>query len=162
MPSRGLSTQILVLQLGIIVVIVGCGFVLSFLRARHNLDQQAAQRSLAIARVVAAMPAISDAFSTPHPARTIDPLAERIRRATGAAFIVVANRQGIRYSHPDPTQIGKSLLHDPGEPVTAVLAGQTQVAVQKGSLGRSMRAKVPNVVVFLQEAADARSRLLAH
>ena len=63
--------------------------------------------------------------------------------STGAAFIVIANRQGIRYSHPDPAEIGKSLLHDPGEPVTAVLAGQTQVAVQTGSLGRSMRAKVP-------------------
>ena len=151
-PSRRLSTQILVLQLAIIVVVVACGFVVSFLRARHNLDQQAAQQSLAIAHVVAATPAIANAFNAPHPARIIDPLAERIRRATGAAFIVIANRQGIRYSHPDPTEIGKSLLHDPGEPVTAVLAGQTQVAVQKGSLGRSMRAKVP--------LRDARGRII--
>ena len=151
-PSRRLSTQILVLQLAIIVVVVGCGFVVSFLRARHNLDQQAAQQSLAIAHVVAATPAIVNAFSAPHPARVIDPLAERIRRATGAAFIVIANRQGIRYSHPDPSEIGKSLLHDPGEPVTAVLAGETQVAVQKGSLGRSMRAKVP--------LRDARGRIV--
>ncbi len=141
--SRGLSTQILVLQLAIIVIIVSGSFALSFLRARHNLDQQAAQESLAIARSVASTPEITKAFSAPHPAAIIDPIAERIRRATGAAFIVVANRQGIRYSHPDPAQIGKSLLHDPGEPVTAVLAGQTQVAVQTGSLGRSMRAKVP-------------------
>jgi two-component system CitB family sensor kinase len=141
--SRGLSTQILVLQLAIIVIIVSGSFALSFLRARHNLDQQAAQESLAIARSVASTPEITNAFSAPHPAAIIDPIAERIRRATGAAFIVVANRQGIRYSHPDPAEIGKSLLHDPGEPVTAVLAGQTQVAVQTGSLGRSMRAKVP-------------------
>jgi two-component system, CitB family, sensor kinase len=151
-PSRRLSTQILVLQLAIIVVVVGCGFVVSFLRARHNLDQQAAQQSLAIAHVVAATPAITNAFSAPHPARIIEPLAERIRHATGAAFIVIANRQGIRYSHPDPREIGKSLLHDPGEPVTAVLAGQTQVGVQRGSLGRSMRAKVP--------LRDARGRIV--
>ena len=141
--SRRLSTQILVLQLAIIAIIVSGSFALSFLRARHNLDQQAAQESLAIARSVASTPEIANAFAAPHPARIIDPIAERIRRATGAAFIVIANRQGIRYSHPDPTEIGKSLLHDPGEPVTAVLAGQTQVAVQTGSLGRSMRAKVP-------------------
>ena len=143
MPSRRLSTQILVLQLAIILVVVVCGFAVSFLRARHNLDQQAAERSLAVAHAVAATPAIASAFSSPHPARIIDPIAERIRRATGAAFIVIANRRGIRYSHPDPAEIGKSLLHDPGEPVTAVLAGETQVAVQTGSLGRSMRAKVP-------------------
>lgn len=141
--SRRLSTQILVLQLAIIVIIVSGSFALSFLRARHNLDQQAAQESLAIARSVASTPEIASAFAAPHPAAIIDPIAERIRRATGAAFIVIANRQGIRYSHPDPAEIGKSLLHDPGEPVTAVLAGQTQVAVQTGSLGRSMRAKVP-------------------
>ena len=151
-PSRRLSTQILVLQLAIIVIVVASTFVISFLRARHSLDQQAAQKSLAIAHAVAATPAIVDAFSAPRPATIIDPLAERIRRATGAAFIVVANRQGIRYSHPDPAEIGKSLLHDPGEPVTAVLAGQTQVAVQTGSLGRSMRAKVP--------LRDARGRII--
>jgi two-component system, CitB family, sensor kinase len=143
LPSRRLSTQILVLQLAIIAIVVSGSFVIAFHRARHNLDRQAAQESLAIARVVASSPEITDAFSAPHPARIIDPIAERMRRSTGAAFIVIANRQGIRYSHPDPAEIGKSLLHDPGEPVTAVLAGQTQVAVQTGSLGRSMRAKVP-------------------
>lgn len=152
LPSRRLSTQILVLQLAIIVIVVSGSFVISFLRARSNLDKQAAQESLAIARVVASSPEIANAFSAPHPARIIDPLAERMRRATGAAFIVIANRQGIRYSHPDPAEIGKSLLHDPGEPVAAVLAGQTQVAVQTGSLGRSMRAKVP--------LRDARGRII--
>ena len=143
LPSRRLSTQILVLQLAIIVIVVIGSFVIAFLRARHNLDRQAARESLAIAHVVATSPEITKAFSAPHPARIIDPIAEHMRRATGAAFIVIANRQGVRYSHPDPKEIGKSLLHDPGEPVTAVLAGQTQVGVQTGSLGRSMRAKVP-------------------
>ncbi len=143
LPSRRLSTQILVLQLAIIVTVVIGSFVIAFVRARHNLDRQAALESLAIAHAVAASPEIANAFSAPHPARIIDPIAERMRRSTGAAFIVVANREGIRYSHPDPKEIGKSLLHDPGEPVTAVLAGQTQSGVQTGSLGRSMRAKVP-------------------
>jgi len=151
-PARRLSTQIFVLQLGIILLVVCGGFVMTFLRARHNLDLRAGQESLAIARTVAATPAIADAFSTPDPARTIDPIAERIRRSTGAAFVVVANRKGVRYSHPDPAEIGKSLLHDPGEPVTAVLAGATQVAVQTGSLGRSVRAKVP--------LRDARGRII--
>jgi two-component system, CitB family, sensor kinase len=143
LPSRRLSTQILVLQLAIIVIVVIGSFLTAFLRARHNLDRQAARESLAIAHVVAASPEIAKAFTAPRPARIIDPIAERMRRSTGAAFIVIANRQGIRYSHPDPKEIGKSLLHDPGEPVTAVLAGQTQIGVQTGSLGRSMRAKVP-------------------
>ena len=152
LPSRKLSTQILVLQLAIIVIVVSGSFVIAFMRARHNLDRQAAQESLAIARVVASTPEITNAFNAPHPATVIDPIAERMRRSTGAAFIVIANRQGIRYSHPNPAEIGKSLLHDPGEPVTSVLAGQTQVGVQTGSLGRSMRAKVP--------LRDAKGRII--
>lgn len=151
-PPRRLSTQILVLQLAIILLVVGGGFVVSFLHARDTLDGRAGQESLAIARTVAATPEIASAFSAPHPARIIDPIAERIRHTTGAAFIVIANRKGIRYSHPDPSEIGKSLLHDPGEPVTSVLAGKTQVAVQTGSLGRSVRAKVP--------LRDARGRIV--
>jgi two-component system, CitB family, sensor kinase len=151
-PSRRLSTQIVVLQLAIILLVVSGGFAMTFLRARHNLDGRAGQESLAIARTVASTPEIVNAFSAPDPARIIDPIAERIRRATGAAFIVVANRKGIRYSHPDPAEIGKSLLHDPGEPVASVLAGKTQVAVQTGSLGRSVRAKVP--------LRDARGRII--
>jgi two-component system, CitB family, sensor kinase len=150
--SRRLSTQIVVLQLAIIALVVSGGFVMTFLRARHNLDARAGQESLAIANTVASTPEIANAFSAPDPARIIDPIAERIRHATGAAFIVVANREGIRYSHPDPAEIGKSLLHDPGEPVASVLAGKTQVAVQTGSLGRSVRAKVP--------LRDARGRVI--
>lgn len=138
-----LSTQIVVLQLAIIVLIVGVGFAVSFVRARHDLDARAGQQSLAIARTVASIPIVIRAFSEPHPERTIDPIAERIRRDTGASFVVVANRRGIRYSHPNPEMLGKSLLHDPGENPAAVLAGKTFVGAQNGSLGRSMRAKVP-------------------
>ena len=138
-----LTTQIVVLQLAIILATVGGGFVVSFFHARADLDARAGQQSLAIARTVASIPAVIGAFSAPHPAAVIDPIAERIRRMTGASFVVVADRRGIRYSHPNPKMLGKSLLHDPGEDPAAVLAGRTFVGAQPGSLGRSMRAKVP-------------------
>jgi two-component system, CitB family, sensor kinase len=141
--SPRLSTQVLVLQLAIIVLTVGAGFAVSFQQARHELDKRSGDLSLAIARTVASTPGIVRAFSDPNPPSIIDPIAERIRRATGATFIVVANRDGIRYSHPNPALIGTSLLHDPGEDPAPVLAGKTFVGVQPGSLGRSMRAKVP-------------------
>jgi two-component system CitB family sensor kinase len=142
-PAPRLSTQIVVLQLAIVLLIVGGGFAVSYVRAREDLDARAGQQSLAIARTVASIPAVIRAFSLPHPAAVIDPIAERIRRATGASFVVVADRRGIRYSHPNPAMIGKSLLHDPGESPAPVLAGHTFVGAQPGSLGRSMRAKVP-------------------
>ena len=41
--------------------------------------------------------------------------AEAVRRATRTAFVVVADRQGIRYSHPDPANIGRRVSTDPTE-----------------------------------------------
>jgi two-component system CitB family sensor kinase len=141
--SARLSTQVLLLEIAIVLLTVSAGFAVSYVQAGHNLDDRAGERSLGIARAVAGTPAIVSAFSVPEPATVIDPIVERIRVATGAAFIVVANRDGIRYSHPRPQLIGTSLLGDPGEDPESVLAGNTFVGVQSGSLGRSVRAKVP-------------------
>ena len=138
-----LSTQILLLQLSIILLTVGIGFAVSLIEARKDLDRSAGRRSLVIARTVASVPEIARAFKLPHPERTIDPIAERIRRATNASFVVIADRRGIRYSHPNPAMLGKSLAGDPGEPIGPVLAGHEFVGVQTGSIGRSVRAKVP-------------------
>jgi two-component system CitB family sensor kinase len=134
-----LSNQILLLQVAIIVLTVSAGFAVSLLQARNRIDNQAGQQSLAIARTVRSIPEIRRAFFAPHPERIIDPIAERIRRNTHAAFIVVANTRGIRYSHPDRAKIGKRISTDP----SIALSGKEFVGVQTGTLGRSMRAKVP-------------------
>lgn len=138
-----LSTQIFVLQIVIIVLTVVAGFAVSFMQARRVLDARTGETSLAIARTVASMPEVIAGLSAPDPALVIDPIAERVRGATGAAFIVVADDQGIRLSHPNPRLIGTSLLVDADENPQSVLAGNTFIGVQTGSLGRSMRAKVP-------------------
>jgi two-component system, CitB family, sensor kinase len=136
---RPLSTQILLLQVAIIVLTVSAGFAVSLWQARNKIDEQAGQKSLAIARAVSVLPDIHTAFGRPHPERVIDPLVERIRVRTHAAFIVVANDRGIRYSHPDKSKIGEQISTDP----SVALSGKEFVGVQTGTLGRSMRAKVP-------------------
>ena len=140
---RRLSTQITVLVLGLILMTVGIGALVSFTQARSELDANAGERALAVARVVATDADVIEAFSTPEPPAVIDPIAEHFRQATGAAFIVVADDRGIRFSHPNPQLIGSSLLDDPGENPQAVLSGNTFVGVQNGSLGPSVRAKTP-------------------
>jgi len=134
-----LSTQIVLLQLAIIALTLGVGVGVSIRQARAQLDRESGRQSLAIARTVSQVPQIRDAFGTPHPERIINPIAERIRVKTGASFVVVANTDGIRYSHPDPAKIGRPVSTDPSE----ALLGREYVGVQTGSLGRSMRAKVP-------------------
>ena len=136
---RPLSTQILLLQVAIIVLTVSAGFTVSLLQARDKIDRQSGQESLAIARSVSVLPGVRAAFGRPHPERIIDPIVERIRLRTKAAFIVVANNRGIRYSHPDKSKIGRRISTDP----SVALSGKEFVGVQTGTLGRSMRAKVP-------------------
>src|SRR5215213_5245453 len=134
-----LSTQILLLQVAIIVLTVGAGLAVSVIQARRQLDKQTGETSLAIARSVASLDSIVEAFGEPRPERTINPIAEGIRKRTEAAFIVVANRQGIRYSHPDKSMIGERVSTDP----SVALSGREFVGRQTGTLGTSMRAKVP-------------------
>lgn len=138
-----LSTQLLLLELAIILLTVGVSSVVVYLHSRGDIAKRAGAESLAIAQTVASDEQVIAAITRPDGARVIDPIAERIRRATGASFVVVANRRGIRMSHPNPKLIGKSLLHDPGENPGAIFAGRTFVGEQRGSLGWSMRAKVP-------------------
>jgi two-component system CitB family sensor kinase len=145
---RPLSTQILLLQVAIIVLTVSAGLAVSLFQARAKIDEQAGQRSLAIARSVASMPTVRSAFARPRPWLVIDPIAEAIRLRTHAAFIVVANREGIRYSHPDRSRIGKRVSTDP----SIALSGKEFVGRQTGTLGTSMRAKVP--------IYDARHRVM--
>ena len=133
---RPLSTQIL-LQVAIIVLTVTAGFAVSLWQARNKIDEQAGEKSLTIARSVSVLPDVRRAFGSPHPERVIDPIVERIRVRTHAAFIVVANNRGIRYSHPDKSKIGERISTDP----SIALSGREFVGVQTGTLGRSMRAR---------------------
>lgn len=160
-----LTGQILLLQLAIVVVTVSTGAFVSWHQTRTQLDEQYGQRVLAIAESTAALPAVREAFDDPDPSATIQPLAEAIRKAAGALFVVVANTNQIRYSHPNPDNIGKPLSTDPGP----ALAGRSYVTVETGTLGRSVRAKAPIIdadsdvigivsVGILQEQVSAQLR----
>ena len=108
-------------------------------QARQELDRQYEQRSLAIAQSVASDVAIQAALLSGDPSGLIQPAAERVRQSTGATYVVVTDRQGIRFSHPNPAMIGKPVDEDP----SSVLAGNTWVGIQTGTLGISARGKAP-------------------
>jgi two-component system, CitB family, sensor kinase len=137
---RQLSTRILASVVGILLASTVVGFVLVTLSQRSELQRDYQQRALAIARTFAAMPAIRQALTTRTSAerRVIQSLAEEVRHDTGATYIVVIDRRGVRYSHPDPGLIGKTVK----EPVIA-LDGRDHTGVDYGNLGVSANAKVP-------------------
>lgn len=139
--SRTLARQLLFLQIGVVALTTVVGATASYLLVSSQIDDQYRERALAIAYAVAATPDVLDAMDESDPPRVIQPIAEAIRRSVGADFVVVANKDGIRYSHPNPGNIGKRVSTDPGP----ALAGDVFVGVQEGTLGRSLRVKVPIV-----------------
>ncbi len=134
-----LAYQILGFQVAIILVSALIGAAAAVWQASQELDRQSEQRSLAIAQSVANDTALQNALLNQDPNGDIQKTAERIRRATGASYVVVTDARGIRYSHPNPALIGKPVDEQPA----VVLAGQTWVGVQRGTLGVSARGKAP-------------------
>ena len=139
--ALSLSSQLLLLQVAVVAATVIIGATASYALVSAQIDDQYEQRALAIAKAVAATPDIVEAMTDADPPKTIQPIAEAIRRSVGADFVVVANKDGIRYSHPNPENIGKRVSTDP----SIALAGDVYVGYQDGTLGRSLRAKVPIV-----------------
>lgn len=138
-PKVPLAYQILAFQIAIILLSALIGAGAAVWQASRQLDQQYEQRSLAIAESVAANSDIQEALLSGDPGGVIQKSAEQVRRSTGATYVVVTDRAGIRYSHPNPSLIGKPVDENPG----SVLAGQTWVGVQRGTLGVSARGKAP-------------------
>ncbi|MFJ7136205.1 sensor histidine kinase [Streptomyces fungicidicus] len=140
LPRRVFS-QVLLMQLAIAagVAVLATGLFLAPLG--DQLDDQAMRRALAIAQTTAQQPQlVRDLRSTePSPDGPVQREAERIREATGAEYVVVLDRRGVRWSHTDPRRIGGTVSTDPGE----ALAGHDVMEIDDGTLGRSARGKVP-------------------
>ncbi|MFF3204212.1 MULTISPECIES: sensor histidine kinase [unclassified Streptomyces] len=140
MPRRMFS-QVLLMQLTIAagVVVLATGLFLAPLS--DQLDDQAMRRALAIAQTTAAVPQIAEDLRSTRPSvdGPVQREAERIRKASGAEYVVVMDLHGTRWSHADPAQVGGHVSTDPSQ----ALAGKDVMEIDSGTLGRSARGKVP-------------------
>ena len=147
-----LATQILLLQLAIVALTLGIAFFLLAVLYHHRLIDEYGHRSLDIARVLASAPAVRADVATYDgdvpPAAELESgplqnIASKVRLATGVLFVVITNDRGIRLSHPNPDELGKPVSTDP----STALSGGEEVVEQTGTLGPSIRAKVPVVAL---------------
>ncbi len=138
---RRVFAQVLLVQLLIITGVTGLAAGLFLAPLAAQLDDQAELRALTIARATAAQPGIAHSLlaGPPSPGGPVQADAERIRLATGASYVVVVDTRGIRYSHTVPERIGEHVSSDPG----SVLGGREWTGIERGTLGRSARGKVP-------------------
>ncbi|WP_218618023.1 sensor histidine kinase [Cryptosporangium aurantiacum] len=134
-----LARQLLALQIAVVTVVVAAGLGAAIAQAEQATEESAATRALAIARSVAATPDVRAALELPDPSPVLQPHAENVRRATGTDFVVVMSAAGIRYTHPDETQIGKKFLGH----IDRAVRGEAFTETYTGTLGPSVRAVVP-------------------
>ena len=105
------------------------------------LEDQIGKRALQVSRTVAQIPLVKQRIVKEHPEGYLQSLAEQIRREVGAEFIVIGNRDGIRFSHPKTDRLGKKMVG--GDNAPALERGESYVSRAVGTLGPSIRGKVP-------------------
>lgn len=137
---RRVFSQVLLMQLAIAagVTVLATGLFLAPFSA--ELDDQAMRRALAIAETTASTDVAADLVASgPAADGPVQAEAERIRQATGAEYVVIMDRRGVRWSHTETDEIGRVVSTDPSD----ALAGKDVMELDSGTLGRSARGKVP-------------------
>lgn len=137
---RSLQVKLSLLVTSLLVVLVGLIGALFSDFSESLLSEQVGRKALEVAHSVALNPAIRQGLLAADPAQ-VQAVAEGLREATGAEFIVVGDRQGVRFSHPDPGKIGQPFVG--GDILPALEQGQSYASQAVGTLGPSLRGIVP-------------------
>jgi two-component system CitB family sensor kinase len=144
------STQTLLLQLGVVLLVVLLSGAVHAWLVYDRIGTEAENQALTLARTVAADPdvradvqEISKEEGTPPPSVLLQgPLqaaAEAARTRTGALFVVITDETGLRLAHPEPDRLGERVSTDP----SVALGGEEITTRNTGTLGPSAGAKVP-------------------
>jgi len=139
---RRLQIKLSLLVTVLLIVLVGVVGTLFSDFSERTLREQLGRRALDLAHSVAMNPAIIQGVEDRN-IGTVLSFTEKLRKATGAEFIVVGDVDGVRLSHPVPDRIGKHFVGGDLDP--ALTEGKAYVSEAVGTLGPSLRGIVPVV-----------------
>ena len=137
---RSLQLKLSLLVTGLLVLLISLVGALFSDFLRHSLLEEIGAKALDVAHAVSYDPEVLEGLLTQDSART-QAVAEKIRQATGAQYVVIGDSRGIRYSHPDPARIGQHFVG--GDLGPALQEGRAYVSRAVGTLGESLRGIVP-------------------
>ncbi|WP_378931725.1 ATP-binding protein [Metabacillus herbersteinensis] len=103
-------------------------------------EKSLGNQAMTVAKLIAENEEIIHAFEDQNPSKTIQPIAEMTRELAGAGYVVIGNRDGIRYSHHNPINIGKT-MGTSNEPV--LKEGKSIIYEGTGISGNAIKAKTP-------------------
>lgn len=105
-----------------------------------EIQTATAKQAMDLAHLLAQDSFVQTAMESANPSERLQPFAEHWRLTTGASFVVIANMQQIRITHPLVENIGTPLTDLYRDPV---LHGEDYLYIGKGSLDPSLRANAP-------------------
>lgn len=108
---------------------------------QSNVEKQTEGEALGIARALSSDARIAG-WLTAGPPLVNGPIqrtAELTRTSTQALYVVVTDATGVRYSHPNPAEIGRPAVLDLSLP----LRGEEQMLISHGTLGWAASGLVP-------------------
>ncbi|MGW9113903.1 ATP-binding protein [Microbacterium sp. NPDC055683] len=143
------TTRVFAMQVAAAAVVIAVCISAFAVLGIGQLRDEAESTALAVARTVASDPQVRAdvAASAGEEALDADALADGPLQAyaagivarTDTLFVVIANDLGLRLAHPDPALLGERVSTD----FARVIAGEEVIAWERGTLGESVRAKVP-------------------
>ncbi|TGD11441.1 ATP-binding protein [Brevibacterium sp. S111] len=148
-PRQSFSRRVLISQLALVVVILALVTgVFAWMGAR-TVTEVTETEALSTARTLAIDPDVRAAATQASAEHASAPdeqlvksmlkITDDLRDRTGISFAVITDDRGIRLTHPDRTKIGHKVSTSPDE----ALAGRENVSHESGTLGETVRAKVP-------------------
>ncbi|MDO5753627.1 ATP-binding protein [Arthrobacter sp.] len=100
---------------------------------------QTSQRMLSVATALADSPFVVAAAGESDPTAVLQPYAKVVMRDAQVDFITIMDPDGVRWTHPDPAEIGKSYLGS----MAQAKAGSVFSETTTGTLGPSVRVIAP-------------------
>lgn len=134
-----IAAKLFALQLVMIVALAAIAVGWIWSDARADVERDAAAKSLAVAETLATDPYVVTALGTTDPSSHLQPYALDVMREAGIDFITIMATDRVRYTHPDPAQIGQRFLGN----IDRALDGDAFTETYTGTLGPSVRAVVP-------------------
>lgn len=140
-PVRVRLAVLLALQCAVVLVCVLATTLVAMSVQERSIRAATEERVLDVATSLVELDQVQSAVLLDTAAATaeLQPLADVVAAASGVDYVVVTDARGIRLTHPNPAERGRSVSTD----ATAVLGGETFLGTETGTIGPSLRAKVP-------------------
>ncbi|WP_449281185.1 ATP-binding protein [Leucobacter sp.] len=149
--TRPLAMRLAILLLPSLIVLVCVGLTAAIAVAvqERSIRTATGERVQEVATTLARLSQVREALQRAEDDGTgagrerstaeLQPLAEVVEHAAGVDFVVITDAAGLRITHPTASERGRPVSTDNA----AVLAGEEFLGTEIGTLGPTLRAKVP-------------------